>query len=151
MDREFQRRRLLIRIVAGFMLTIFFPAAVIAAPLRHCKDHIGYRAIDFAHASDGFRPNRQVVSRAFLLEATHRALHVLSPHCVDKLLLPVAAKAEKRYLWVPNHDAVLRSDIRLHHTALARRRASNRLLIAATRLRDTDPRLRTRRTVVLLN
>lgn len=147
----FERDGLLTRLIAAFMLAVFLPATVIAAPLRYCMGQNGHRAIEFVHAKHGFHANTQVALGALLLEPRRSALHVLGPHCQDKLLLPVAAKSEKRFLAAPNHAPVLRPDPSFHLTANAKRRANCKLHVAASRVCETDPRLRTRRTVVLLN
>ena len=139
-----ERNGPLIRFLAALILAAFLPATVIAAPLRYC---IG----QFVHVKDGFHANTQAALRTLLLEPTHSALHVLGPHCQDKPLLPIVAKPEKRYLWAPNHEPGLRPDPSPHPTASAHWRTKGQLQVAAPRLPHTDPRLRTRRTVVLLN
>lgn len=141
----------LIRAVAAFMLVVFSPAAVMAAPLRYCLGQNGHRAIELVHAKDGAHASRFADGARSLLELLRSDHHVWGQHCEDKVLFPVVAKAEKRFVGAPAPDPAIGKDSRFHGTTDAKRR-SLRVLHPGTRQpRRIDPRLLTLKTVVLRN
>jgi hypothetical protein len=146
MNRKFRGRGFLIRLVAGLMLTLLLPAAVIAAPLRYCTGENGHRAIEFVHTNNcphvATRPNRDM--------RVHGA-HLAGPHCKDKLLLPVVAKFEKRLLAPPDKIRVPGYKVRFSVATHAGRGANTASPIQTSPSHRSDPRVLTLRTVVLLN
>lgn len=145
MNRKFRGRGLLIRLVAGLMLSIFLPAAVIGAPLRYCTGENGHRAIEFVHTNNyshvATRPDRDM--------RVHGA-QLGGPHCKDKLLLPVVAKFEKRHLAPPDKIRVPGCNVSFAVAAHAWRGANTASPIQTSSPRS-DPRVLALRTVVLLN
>ena len=147
----FERKALLIRFIAAFMLALFLPVGVLAGPLRYCLGQDGHRAIEFVHAKDFSHVNPTVTYRPPVLDPARIGFHIEHAHCRDTLLLPAIAKSEKRLAKTPHRDPVPGTAARFHLAAHAKRRAHIKLSVPASRVPQTDPRLSTLRTVVLLN
>jgi hypothetical protein len=146
-----ERNGTLLRFVAAFMLALFLPAAVIAAPLRYCEGKDGHRAIEFVHTKGAFRTDTQAAHPKLLFETTAAAAHVASSHCHDKLLLPVVAKSDQRSLQTASHGPLPLPYPKDNARARVLKQKAVPLEASASRARHIDPRLRTLRTVVLLN
>ena len=150
-QERFVRKALLVRFIAAFVLTLFLPACVLAGPLRYCFGHNAHRAIEFVHAMNFAHVNPIVKHRPPVLDPAGIGFHIQHAHCRDTLLLPVIAKSEKRLAKTPNRDPVPGTAARFHLATHAKWRAHNKLSVLASRVSQTDPRLSTLRTVVLLN
>jgi hypothetical protein len=150
-QERFARKELLIRFIAALMLALFLPLGVLAGPLRYCLGHDGHRAIEFVHANNFSHVDSTVTHRPPVLDSAGIGFHIEHAHCRDTLLLPVIAKSEKRLAKSPNRDPVPGTAARFHLAAHAKWRAHGKFLVLPSRVSQTDPRLSTLRTVVLLN
>ena len=143
----------LIRLVAGPMLAVMLPASVFAAPLRYCVGQNGHHGIEFVHAKDFSRSSPSVtgVSSARLIDLSLEAAHAIGSHCEDRVLLPQAAKLKVARIVAPNPERDLGTLFRLRLSFDQKNRVKHAAGPSATRSLQSDPRLVSIRTVVLLN
>lgn len=151
MKRAFERSRFVMRLTAVFVLAIFLPAAVIAAPLRYCVGQNGHRAIELLHAKDLYQANMRASIGAPTPQASPAAVHYPTRSCEDKILLPVVAKSDTRFLAAPGQDPAVGSVEGFGLASRAKRLTNSKLHVEYPAARETDPRLRMLKTVVLLN
>ncbi len=146
-----ERNRRLIRLLAGLLLAVFLPANVIAAPLLYCVGHNGHRAIEFVHAKNWTHATSEPEDGA-LAEPSRSDLNIRGSHCLDRLLLSAVAKPEARGIPVPYPtEPILGSNPHFQLSAHSKKRAQRPSRFATSHFQRSDPRLRTLRTVVLLN
>lgn len=141
-------RERLKRFVATFLLVLLLPAAVLAAPLRHCLGQDGHRAIEFVHWKGVSHAVTEIDDIA-ALEGLSRDPHVTNPNCQDRLLLPVAAKRDFCSPRQLGGDPPVAHDFCFHASPSALRHQASPC--TPPNLPRPDPRLATLRTVELLN
>ncbi len=151
MKRAFERNPIVMRLTAIFLLAIFLPAAAIAAPLRYCVGQNGHRAIELWHAKDLHQAKMHASIRVPAPQRSPAAVHYPMRKCVDKILLPIVAQSDARFLAAAGQDPTVESVDELRLASRAKRLTNVKLHVEYPTARQSDPRLRMLKTVVLLN